>query len=97
MALSEVTNALLRRMRTSTTPLNRVWTLQCRRYATGEATAEASPELADLEPSSFHDFTEVSSERLANFDPAAQAKKRNKQLPPSRYSYPQANNVHHVY
>ena len=87
MALQEVTNAFLKRMQTSRTPLNRVWTLQCRRYATGEAAA-AVEEIEDLEHSSFDNATQPqTSERLSAFDPAAQARKRSKQLPPSRYTH----------
>ena len=85
MALQEVTNAFLKRMQTSQAPFNRVWMLQCRRYATGEATAQAAPEIEDLETSSFQDDAQHgSSDRVAAFDPAGQAKKRSKQLPPSR-------------
>jgi hypothetical protein len=85
MALQEVTRAFLRRMQTSRAPLNRVWTLQCRRYATGEAAAESPIEIEELEPSSFQDDTTLAPERVIKFDPAARARKRSKELPPSRY------------
>jgi large subunit ribosomal protein L5 len=84
MALQEVTYAFLKRIQTSRTPLNHVWTLQCRRYATGEAAA-AIEEIEELEHSSF-DNAPQPSERTSQFDPAAQARKRSKQLPPSRYT-----------
>jgi hypothetical protein len=85
MALQEVTTAFLRRMQTSRAPLNRVWALQCRRYATGEVAAAAPVEIEELEPSSFQDDTTLAPERAARFDPAARARKRSKELPPSRY------------
>ena len=88
MALQEVTNAFLRRMQTSRNPLNRVWTLQCRRYATGEAATEAPTEIEELEHSSFQDSTPLPQERASKFDPAARARKRSAQLPPSRYLNP---------
>ena len=77
MALQEVTNALLKRLQTTNRPLNRVWNLQCRHYATGDV----APEIEGLERSSFLKDTKV-SER--DFNPVEKARKRQKQLPPSR-------------
>ena len=79
MALQEVTNAVLKRFQTSRAPLNRVWSLQCRRYASGEAIAEVH----ELEESSFLNETSISDKK---FDPVEKARKRQKQLPPSRYA-----------
>ena len=80
MALQEVTNAFLKRFQTSPQPLNRAWSLQCRHYAS----AKPAVDIGDLENSEFLEDIEPSQK---TFDPAGKARRRNKQLPPSRYHY----------
>lgn len=83
MALQEVTNALIRRLRLSEQPLNKVWTQQCRRYASSDANSQ---ETAQLETSSFETIsTDSGDSRAGQFDPAGNARKRQRQLPKSRY------------
>ncbi|KAK5166062.1 54S ribosomal protein L7, mitochondrial [Saxophila tyrrhenica] len=80
MALQEVTKAFLRRCQASRKPVNLAWTQQCRRYAsTGSSQETQSMETTDF----LQD--ETVSER--EFDPVAKARKREKQLPSSRYQF----------
>lgn len=85
MALQEVTNAVIRRLRLSEQPLNKVWTQQCRRYASSDASTKET-ETAQLETSSFETIsTDAAESRVGQFDPAGNARKRQRQLPKSRY------------
>lgn len=76
MALQEVTNSFLRRLRTTQAPAHRSWTTQCRRYA-----SEGFGGGDEMEETSFQSSAGPSQR---HYDPVALAKKRNKQLPPSR-------------
>ena len=92
MALQDVTKAFLKRLQNSRAPLNRAWSLQCRRYASGEAAA--APEISELEESDFLKDTAITEEK---FDPVEKARKRKKQLPPSRYCHlPQIKRSEHL-
>ncbi|KAK5129788.1 hypothetical protein LTR08_002808 [Meristemomyces frigidus] len=82
MALHDVTAAFLRRFRNPVGPLYQASKLQCRQYAT----TQASQETPELEESSFVGGGQP-SEAVAKFDPAATARKRNRRLPPSRYQF----------
>ncbi len=77
MALQEVTSAFLKRLQSSPTPLQRAWSLQCRHYATAESAFVSE----EMERSAFQNKTgKVPKE----WDPAGRARRRNRQLPPSR-------------
>ena len=79
MALQEVTAAFLRRCQASPRPLHSAWRLQCRQYATADSRSE---EPSDLESTK---FLGAAAPSTRPFDPVAKAKRRNRQLPPSRY------------
>ncbi|SMY27123.1 unnamed protein product [Zymoseptoria tritici ST99CH_1A5] len=85
MALQEVTQSFIRRLRLSERPLNQVWTQQCRRYAS----APARDDTQQLENSSFVATPEQDAltGHVNEYSPAENARKRKKQLPPSRYSF----------
>jgi large subunit ribosomal protein L5 len=75
MALQEVTNAFIRRMRGPLASNNTAWTAQCRRFASTETTQ------ADIESSDFLTDQQVSQRQ---FDPAVNARRRRARLPKSR-------------
>jgi hypothetical protein len=92
MALHEVTNAFIRRLRLTERPLSSAWTQQCRNYATPRGKVR---EMSDEEKTRFtqetQDLEQASTEtvnpeqRLGEYDPVGNARKRKRQLPPSRY------------
>lgn len=85
MALQEVTNAFIRRMQSSRTPLQSTWKLHClRTYATDSV----QKELGELEETA-HQATpsDAAGKRLSQYDPAKNAKQRKEQLPSSRYMH----------
>lgn len=87
MALSDVTNSFIRRLRLKEKPLSKAWTLQCQRYAsTSVDPAVVEKERQDLDHSEFQSTTpETAEERIGEYRPAENARKRKAQLPPSRY------------
>lgn len=93
MALQEVTNAFIRRLRLSERPLNDAWKLQCRQFASAplrkreELAADVQKETAELEESDFVTTPQgAAEERLSQYDPLGNARKRKRELPRSRYA-----------
>ena len=82
MALQEVTRSFLRRVRTAQQPIQQVWGAQCRQYATAES-VKKSKEVNGLEMER-SDFQSASGPSGKAFDPVGRARRRNRQLPPSR-------------
>lgn len=80
MALQEVTQSFLRRLRVSQPQTQAVWTPQCRRHASDVAVREES----DLEHTTFQGSAKVSPQKVEEYNPVKTARKRNRQLPSSR-------------
>lgn len=91
MALQEVTNAVIRRLRLTEQPMSKVWSQQCRRYASSPSDA-LTKETAQLETSSF--AANLPDASQYEYDPAGNARKRQKQLPRSRYGAPSPQTYH---
>lgn len=82
MALEEVTATCLKRLAPSLRLSSRVWTAQCRRYATQQSAVSVEDNEVESSP-----FTTASTGDPADFDPLARSRKFKTRLPPSRYSY----------
>lgn len=64
--------------------MSAAWTAQCRRYAS----TDAQKEVDELEYSPFQTTTsDTAAQKIEQFDPAGNARKRRRQLPSSRYNF----------
>ncbi|KXT01417.1 hypothetical protein AC578_9536 [Pseudocercospora eumusae] len=99
MALQEVTASFLRRLQLSERPVSKVWTSQCRCYASSDASGGASreqkstaskadKEIEELEQTEFLGAgIEKAEDRLSEYDPVGRSRRRRTQLPASRYQF----------
>lgn len=93
MALQEVTTSFLRRLRLAEKPLHSVWTAQCQRYASSDATTTTTTtttgqEVSELEATEFHATpSDAAEKRLSEYSPLERSRRRRAQLPASRCAY----------
>lgn len=90
MALQEVTTSFLRRLRLAEKPLHSVWTSQCQRYASSDATTTTTTgqEVSELEATEFHATpSDAAEKRLSEYSPLERSRRRRAQLPASRCAY----------
>lgn len=100
MALQEVTQAFLKRLRLSERPISRVSRRDCLRYASSPSDATTTtqdPHELDLEQTTFLSQSLPPSDKAKAYDPAESARGRKRQLPSSRYAIKtsQFNNPSH--
>src|SRR5277367_4213903 len=101
MALRELSSTFCRLSIRDVRPSATSMTRNCRRYASGEASAEAAPvqqvseDLQELESNSSYSSAEILTEKIKAYDPVKRAQGRRRELPPSRYVVNWSQNTLH--